>query len=102
MLQEVIDLQNNSVVNLLYHAGKKDEVTFKAPTGSGKTHMMADFMDRTIADDEDVIFIVSSPLRINRKEIPSYSFSFCSISWIISSKKVSGFSRISFTEYRSF
>ena len=60
MLQEVIDLQNNSVVNLLYHTGKKDEVTFKAPTGSGKTHMMADFMDRTIADDEDVIFIVSS------------------------------------------
>lgn len=60
MLQEVIDLQNGSVVNLLYHANKKDEVTFKAPTGSGKTHMMADFMDRVIADDEDVIFIVSS------------------------------------------
>lgn len=44
MLQEVIDLQNRSVVNLLYHTSKKDEVTFKAPTGSGKTHMMADFM----------------------------------------------------------
>ena len=60
MLQEVIDLQNEAVVNLLYQTNKKDEVTFKAPTGSGKTHMMADFMDRVIANDEDVIFIVSS------------------------------------------
>ena len=60
MLQEVIDLQNNAVVDLLYYTNKKDNVTFKAPTGSGKTYMMADFMDRIISTNEDVIFIVSS------------------------------------------
>lgn len=60
MLQEVIDLQNESVNSLLYQANKKDEITFKAPTGSGKTYMMADFMDKTIAEDEGIIFIVSS------------------------------------------
>ena len=60
MLQEVIDLQNESVTNLLYHMERKNEITFKAPTGSGKTHMMADFMDKVIENDENVVFIVSS------------------------------------------
>lgn len=60
MLQEVIDLQNEAIVKLLHYTKSKDEVTFKAPTGSGKTHMMADFMDRILADNGDVVFIVSS------------------------------------------
>ena len=45
MLQEAKDLQNRAVTKMVYvlSQGKK-EYTFKAPTGSGKTYMMADFM----------------------------------------------------------
>ena len=37
MLQEVIDLQNEAVSKLVACAKSKSEITFKAPTGSGKT-----------------------------------------------------------------
>src|SRR5574344_109880 len=60
MLDEVKQLQNNAVSELVALIERKDEVTFKAPTGSGKTHMMADFMDRVLSVKRDVIFIVSS------------------------------------------
>lgn len=60
MLQEVRELQRNAVDNLLRQLQLKDEITFKAPTGSGKTYMMADLMNRVIKDNEDIIFIVSS------------------------------------------
>ena len=60
MLQEIIDLQNASVAELLHYIEIKDEVTFKAPTGSGKTYMMADLMDRVLSEHDDVVFIVSS------------------------------------------
>lgn len=61
MLQEVIDLQQRAVGELFRLActGKK-EITFRAPTGSGKTRMMADFMNRMLAAREDYVFIVSS------------------------------------------
>ena len=61
MLQEVIDLQQ-SAINKLFSLvlGGKKEITFRAPTGSGKTRMMADFMNRVLAAREDYIFIVSS------------------------------------------
>ena len=36
------------------------EITFKAPTGSGKTFMMADFCNRILNEQDDVIFLVSS------------------------------------------
>ncbi len=60
MLKEIIDLQQNAVNQLIEKLNKKDKLTFKAPTGSGKTYMMADFMDRVIAENPNVIFLVST------------------------------------------
>ena len=60
MLQEIIDLQKNAVAELVRQAGRKQELTFRAPTGSGKTHMMADLMNQILGQHEDVVFLVSS------------------------------------------
>ncbi|MGX2973110.1 DEAD/DEAH box helicase [Helicobacter sp. T3_23-1059] len=60
MLQEVIDLQNEAVSKLFACVKSKKEVTLKAPTGSGKTYMMSDFMSRVIASDSNVVFVVST------------------------------------------
>lgn len=60
MLQEVIDLQQRAVTELVARSRTKREVFFKAPTGSGKTRMMADFMDRILAERNDVVFLVST------------------------------------------
>jgi type III restriction enzyme len=61
MLQEAKDLQQRAVTSLFEKArGKKRELTFKAPTGSGKTRMMADFMNRMIESDENIVFLVST------------------------------------------
>ena len=60
MLQEVIDLQTSAVQKLVHCVSNKDEMVFKSPTGSGKTYMMADLMNRVIGDNENVIFLVSS------------------------------------------
>lgn len=60
MLQEAIDLQLNAVSSLCNKLEQKDELTFRAPTGSGKTFMMADFMNRIISENSDVVFLVSS------------------------------------------
>lgn len=60
MLKEVIDLQTNAVTKLVNLLPTKEELTFKAPTGSGKTYMMADFMNRIIENDKDVVFLVST------------------------------------------
>ncbi|MDR3327004.1 MAG: DEAD/DEAH box helicase family protein, partial [Prevotellaceae bacterium] len=60
MLQEIKDLQNEAVSRLVAEVGKKNEITFKAPTGSGKTYMMADFMNRIIVKKSNVVFLVSS------------------------------------------
>ncbi len=60
MLQEVIDLQNEAVSKLVACVKFKKEVTLKAPTGSGKTYMMSDFMSRIIACDSNVVFVVST------------------------------------------
>lgn len=59
MLIEAIELQNRAVDWLFEKLQIKDELTFRAPTGSGKTHMMADLMDRVL-EQEEVIFLVSS------------------------------------------
>lgn len=56
---EVRELQNNAVTELVKKARRAKEVTFKAPTGSGKTFMMADFMNRMLEDNR-IIFIVST------------------------------------------
>jgi len=60
MLQEIIDLQKSAVERLVAELKKKKEITFKAPTGSGKTYMMADFMNRVIDKNPNIIFLVSS------------------------------------------
>ncbi len=70
MLQDIKDLQQEAVtklVNVLSDTPKK-EVTFKAPTGSGKTYMMADFMNRILAEDQNCLFIVSTLSKSNLAE----------------------------------
>ena len=65
MLEEIKELQQNAVTKLVKETLVKKEVTFKAPTGSGKTYMMADFMDRIL--DNSSINISSLPLLQNEK-----------------------------------
>ncbi|MBO6120149.1 MAG: DEAD/DEAH box helicase family protein [Lachnospiraceae bacterium] len=62
MLQEAIDLQDRAVAELVHltKENKLNEITFKAPTGSGKTFMMARFMNEILRDNTDVIFLVST------------------------------------------
>ena len=60
MLAEAIELQEKAVSQLYEKLNIKDELTFRAPTGSGKTHMMADLMDRVLEKETDVVFLVSS------------------------------------------
>lgn len=60
MLKEAIELQQNAVSRLVELIDKRDELTFRAPTGSGKTYMMADFMNRILEENEDVVFLVST------------------------------------------
>lgn len=60
MLPEIIELQNNAVNNILKSIETKNEITFRAPTGSGKTYMMASFMDKLLSKSNECIFIVST------------------------------------------
>jgi type III restriction enzyme len=60
MKQEAIDLQQNAVASLVELTPAQDEITFKAPTGSGKTYMMADMMNRILSVNRNVIFLVST------------------------------------------
>ena len=60
MTQEMIDLQNEAVSELFECVLREKECTFKAPTGSGKTYMMSDLMNRILAQDKNVIFVVST------------------------------------------
>ena len=61
MLQEAKDLQQRAVAELLKKAEEsKKTITFRAPTGSGKTRMMADFMNHVLGAHKDVIFLVST------------------------------------------
>jgi len=71
MLQDIKDIQNRAVEKLarFFNDGRSNkELTFKAPTGSGKTYMMADFMNRILAECQDVIFIVSTLSKGNLAE----------------------------------
>lgn len=60
MKTEIIELQNRAVNELLQKIDNSKELTFRAPTGSGKTFMMAKFMDEVLHRDKDVIFLVST------------------------------------------
>lgn len=48
MTQEAKDLQQRAVTQLMEKLALRNELTFRAPTGSGKTRMMADMMDRVL------------------------------------------------------
>lgn len=60
MRQEAIDLQHNAVTAIVALTSTQNEITFKAPTGSGKTYMMAEMMNRILSSDKDVVFLVST------------------------------------------
>ena len=62
MLEECKELQNRAVNELYIKTIENNirEITFKAPTGSGKTYMMAKYMNKILNKDNDVIFIVST------------------------------------------
>lgn len=62
MLAEIKELQSQAVKKLidLVNLGEKQELTFKAPTGSGKTYMMADFINKMISINSEIVFLVSS------------------------------------------
>lgn len=79
MLQQAKDLQNRAVTQLVsaLSQGKK-EYTFRSPTGSGKTYMMADFMNRILATQSNVVFLVSS---LSKSELAEQNYnSFCALS----------------------
>jgi len=59
MLTTVKELQSNAVKKLIKKISFQNEVTFKAPTGSGKTYMMADFMNQILTNNK-IIFLVST------------------------------------------
>ena len=52
MLQSVIDLQKRAINDVVSWLHVKDEVTFKSPTGSGKTYMMFKIMERLLEKDK--------------------------------------------------
>lgn len=60
MLQEIIDLQNGAVSKLIQKIETQDELTFRAPTGSGKTYMMADLMNQVFEKSNNIVFLVST------------------------------------------
>lgn len=79
MLQEAKDLQYKAVTELFRKAhSEKKELTFRAPTGSGKTRMMADFMNRLLEEQKDIIFLVSTLSKGNLAQQNYDSFLKCS------------------------
>ena len=63
MLIEIKKLQSkavNKLVKLLTNFSEQKEFTFQAPTGSGKTHMIAEMMDILHTKKYNLVFIVSS------------------------------------------
>lgn len=60
MLQEAIDLQARAVDEVVRLLQSKNIITFKAPTGAGKTHMMADVMNDVLSTSDDIVFLVSA------------------------------------------
>lgn len=78
MLQEVKDLQNGAVSQLCKIVETRKETTFRAPTGSGKTRMMADFMNRILMSHPNVVFLVSTLSKGNLAEQNYKVFKDCS------------------------
>ena len=78
MLQGAKDLQNRAVSQMVAMLARgKKEYTVKAPTGSGKTYMMADFMNRILATQNNVVFLVSS---LSKSDLAEQNYnSFCAL-----------------------
>ncbi len=77
MLAEIQELQNDAVSRLItaIKTVKKTSYTFRAPTGSGKTYMMADFMNRMIEINPNIVFLVSS---LSKSDLASQNYEkFC-------------------------
>jgi type III restriction enzyme len=97
MLQEAKNIQNEAVdklVNLLKNS-KQKSLVFKAPTGSGKTYMIADLMNRVLAEDKDVIFMVSSLSKgnlaqQNHEKFESYGSTFTHLNPYLINSEISG------------
>lgn len=68
IINETQTIKINEIISLINYRIKKNSdqktLTFKSPTGSGKTYMMLKLMNRIIKSDKKIIFIVSS-LSIN-------------------------------------
>lgn len=97
MLQEAKNIQNEAVeklVNLLKNS-KQKSLVFKAPTGSGKTYMIADLMNRVLAEDKDVVFLVSSLSKgnlaqQNHEKFEGYGSTFTYINPYLINSEISG------------
>ncbi|HJE66837.1 MAG TPA: DEAD/DEAH box helicase family protein [Campylobacter avium] len=61
MKQEILEIQDRAVSELLYLAKSgKSSISLKAPTGSGKTHIMARLMNEMLKENENLVFLVST------------------------------------------
>jgi len=60
MLQAAKELQKLKIEAVINELKAIDEVTFKAPTGSGKTVMLANIMDLWLKDNPNTIFFVTT------------------------------------------
>lgn len=60
MTKAVLELQENAVNEIYACLQKEKEVIFKAPTGSGKTIIMAKLMQKMLENDANLKFLVSS------------------------------------------
>lgn len=65
MLDDVKILQERAISELVQAISEKDDIVFKAPTGSGKTFIMARVMDEILSRNDNVVFIVSSLSKAN-------------------------------------
>ncbi|WP_338983945.1 DEAD/DEAH box helicase [Spiroplasma endosymbiont of Othius punctulatus] len=68
MNPDVLRIQEENVKKIIRFFGKKDIVTFKAPTGSGKTIMICNFIQEILSNEKDAVFIVSS---LSKSELAS-------------------------------
>lgn len=59
-MTEINALQENLVDEIILLLQKQDSISVKAPTGSGKTHMMAMLMNKLLKEDDNLAFLISS------------------------------------------
>ena len=75
MLAEARLLQQNAVNQLVQLAETEQKLfVFRAPTGSGKTFMMADFMNRMLSKMDNLVFLIStrSKARLDRQNYDKF------------------------------